>query len=150
MDHGKTICISSAYTAPVSLWFRTAGGSHRSRASVCTHLLRQIMRADVDGCSLFAAVDDVPLLLALVGGGVLDALPLGAASSDCEAFFFRAMAFHSLCAGLRLVDFVVKAKNSRRLGACSVRGSCHSADPCHTWLSFTSHRLSPLDICLLL
>lgn len=56
------------------------------------------MSADVDGCSLFPAVDDVPLplLLPLAGGGVLDALLLSAPSSGCEAFFLRAIsAIHS-------------------------------------------------------
>jgi phage-related tail fiber protein len=52
-----------------------------------THLLRQMMRADVEGslAAFFAAA--APLL---AGGGVDEALPLGAASA-CALFFLRAM-----------------------------------------------------------
>ena len=63
---------------------------------MASHLLRQMMSADVEGS--FAGFFSFGVLpLRVGGGGVLEALPLGAAST-CALFFFFAMSPTWSCA----------------------------------------------------
>lgn len=86
-----------------------------------THLLRQMMSADVEGsCAGF-----LPAPLLAAGGGVLDALSPSAAA----LFFFRAIFFNSLSMLTATcgVGDVVTAKNS--FLALARRSLCHGSRP---------------------
>lgn len=89
MGHETTRCSANACSSAI----RDCSAPIKTTVPARTHLLRQMMSADVEG-SLAAFFDAPPGPLA-AGGGVDEALPLGGASA-CALFFLRAMFQSSL------------------------------------------------------
>lgn len=84
MVRGTKRCSANAYRSSIRACSLQRDGKYPPQ----THLLRQMMSADVEGS--LAAFFAAPVPFAEGGGGVDEALPL-VASSACALFFLRAM-----------------------------------------------------------
>ena len=116
--HERKIYTASVYQIRVS---RGCNKANWDVPGSKTHLLRQMMSADVEGsCTGF-----LPAPLLAAGGGVLDAL----SPSVAALFFFRAIFFNSLSMLTATcgVGDVVTAKNS--FLALARRSLCHASRP---------------------